>query len=121
MQGMRETADMDGVAFLVRTDRSDRTDLIAQLCGDLHELKGMSNFSERHNHVADLQYSVLNDKCDMQRRQIFCGGDCSGEMVRRLANESKGVDVSIDDINGCIAYTIKEVLDNVFRKSVARA
>lgn len=71
----------------------------AQLEECLHELKGKLDFSDRRNDVADLRYSMLSDECDFLKLQIISYEMCSGEIVRRLSNVFKNVDVLIDDLS----------------------
>lgn len=47
------TEDMEVVPGQARTELVDHTARIAQLEGDLHELKGKLDFSERCNNVTD--------------------------------------------------------------------
>lgn len=116
------TADMEVVAEQTRTERAERVEHtagIAQLEGDLQELKEKLGSAERRNNVADLRYAMLRNECELLRREIVSCGVCSGEMVRRLVNASKDVDASIDDLNRLASHAQKAARDMFVNKSVA--
>lgn len=87
--------------------------------GDLHELNGKPDFSERRNNVADLLYSMPVEECDSLERQSAIGGECSGSLLQRRANASKDVDASINKLNGRAARAQKAIRDAFQNNSVA--
>lgn len=48
--------------------------------------------------IGGILFFTLFDECDLLKRQVAGGGACSGEMVQNLANASKDVCASIDDL-----------------------
>lgn len=92
-------------------DREEHTARIVQLEGEQHESAGKMAFSERRNSVADLQYSMLSDKCNSLKTQFASGGVCKEGMLQLLANPFKNVDASLDDFNRHAAHAQKGVPD----------
>lgn len=78
----RRAAGMEVVAEQERTKRAKHTAWIAQLKGDLHELKSKLNVLERRNNVAFLRYFMLGNECNSPKCQCASAGMCNGEMVR---------------------------------------
>lgn len=110
VQTERRTVDMERVAEMTRTERTKRTkhtDQILQSDGDLHKLKGKSNFSGRHNDIADPHYSRLSDECDSMKCELASGRAFRKEMVQRLENASKNVNTSIGDLSCPIGHAQK--------------
>lgn len=94
----RRIANTEMVAEKARTERAGHTAQSAHLKGDLHELNGKSNFSERRNNDADSRHSMPSEKCVLSKRQIVNGEVCSGKMEERHACASENVDESINDL-----------------------
>lgn len=82
---------------------------IAQLEGDLHELRGKLDFSKRHNNVADLRYSTRTYECDSLKPEIASGKVYNQEMVKRLARASQAAGASIGAWNRYAALARKQI------------
>lgn len=64
---------------------------------------------------------MLRNECDLLKRQVPSGRGCSVEMAQRLANASKVVDASINELNRPAEYAQNAVCHTFRNKFVPLA